>query len=153
MTPLQLRPVIDETVSLLRPLIQERQLEVRVEVPETLPPVVANQRAVAQILMNLVSNAAKFTPAGGHVTLGAISSESRVHISVRDTGIGIAADDQAKLFTYFEQVGGKHAHHMKGSGVGLALTRALVERQGGAISVRSALGSGSTFKFDLEIAS
>ena len=152
-SPLRLRPVIDEAVSLLRPLIQERGLELALEIPDDLPLVTANQRAVAQILINLISNAAKFTPAGGHVTLGAVAHDSRVHVSVRDTGIGIAPEDQAKLFTYFEQVGGKHAHHMKGSGVGLALTRALVERQGGAISVRSAPGGGSTFKFDLEVAS
>jgi PAS domain S-box-containing protein len=151
--PVQLRPVIEESVSLLRPLIDGRGLLLSLDIAGDLPMVMANQRAVAQILINLISNAAKFTPHGGSVTLGAVVNSSRVHVSVRDTGIGITAEDQAKLFTYFEQVGDKHTHHMKGSGVGLALTRALVERQGGSISVRSALGCGSTFNFDLEVAS
>jgi signal transduction histidine kinase len=97
--------------------------------------------------MNLISNAAKFTPVGGAVVLEARAAASGGH-----TGIGIALEDQKKLFVYFEQVGGKHAHHMKGSGVGLALTRALVERQGGTITVRSTLGSGSAFDVHLPVA-
>jgi PAS domain S-box-containing protein len=152
MAATELGPVIEETAALLRPLIDERGLAMTIELGCDLPLVLANRRAVVQILINLISNAAKFTPPGGTVALQALHDASRVSVSVRDTGIGIASEDQAKLFTYFEQVGEKHAHHMKGSGVGLALTRALVERQGGSISVRSVPRVGSTFKFDLKVA-
>jgi two-component system cell cycle sensor histidine kinase PleC len=148
-TPIALPPIIQETIGLVRSLVDEKSLVMTIDIAADLPLVVAERRAVVQILMNLISNAAKFTPAGGNVALSARSVASRVHVSVQDTGIGIAPEDQRKLFTYFEQVGGKHAHNMKGSGVGLALTRALVERQGGEITVHSKLGSGSTFDFHL----
>ncbi len=152
LAPLALGPVIRETMELVSSLLDERALDVTVDVSHELPLVLADRRAVVQILMNLVSNAAKFTPPHGSVVLTAQAAASRVHVSVRDTGIGIAPEDQSRLFTYFEQVGGKHAHHMKGSGVGLALTRALVERQGGTISLHSTVGVGTTFVFDLAAA-
>ena len=151
--PIDLEPIIFETMGLMRSLIDEKSLAMTINIAPGLPLVLAERRAVVQILINLISNAAKFTPSGGSVVLEAQRTSSRVHVSVRDTGIGIALEDQKKLFTYFEQVGDKHAHHMQGSGVGLALTRALVERQGGAITVRSAIGVGSTFDFHLPMAS
>ena len=153
LAPLALRQVIDETISILQPLIDERGVAVSLVIAEEIPLAMANHRAVKQILINLVSNAAKFTHAGGTVSIDALATESRLHITVRDTGIGIAPEDQATLFTYSEQASGKHVHHMTGSGVGLALTRALVERQGGAIAVHSIVGSGSAFTFDLQVAS
>ncbi len=151
--PLDLGPVIHDSVALVGPLFEQRSLVTSVAVPDNLPPVVADRRAVAQILFNLLSNAAKFTPEGGAIAVEARLRGSAVHVAVRDTGIGIAPEDQVKLFTYFEQLGGKHESHMKGSGVGLALTRALVERQGGAITVESTPGRGSTFDFHLAVAS
>ena len=150
--PIDLAPIIDETIGLVRSLIDEKALALTIDISPNLPLIVAERRAVVQILINLISNAAKFTPAGGSVAVHARVASSHVHVSVQDSGIGIAPEDQEKLFKYFEQVGAKHAHQMKGSGVGLALTRALVERQGGAITVRSAVGVGSTFAFHLPAA-
>jgi signal transduction histidine kinase len=149
LAPVELTPIIEQSVALVRPLVQEKQLELSLQVPEGLPPVVGDRRSIVQILVNLLSNAGKFTPAGGSVDVSARLVAGWVEIAVRDTGCGIAPEDQERLFVYFEQLGGKNAARMKGSGVGLALTRSLVEKQGGAISVESAVGKGSTFRVRL----
>jgi signal transduction histidine kinase len=147
--PLELAPLIEQSVALVRPLVHEKQLELGVQVPEGLPPVVGDRRSIVQILVNLLSNAGKFTAPGGALDLSVRVIAGWVEIAVRDTGCGIAPEDQARLFVYFEQLGGKNAARMKGSGVGLALTRSLVEKQGGVISVESEVGKGSTFRVRL----
>jgi signal transduction histidine kinase len=149
---LEMLPVLQEGVEMVRPMIEERRHCVEVRVPEDLPLVRADRRALVQILVNLVSNAAKFTPPSGRITVSAAADASLVRVDVEDTGVGIEAANQARLFTYFEQLGGKHSHDMKGSGIGLALTRALVEKLGGTIGVDSALGRGSRFSFTLPVA-
>jgi PAS domain S-box-containing protein len=153
MHPLDLAPLIDQSVALVRPLLHEKQLELSVDLASDLPAARADRRAVVQILVNLLSNAGKYTPAGGAIHVSASSDGAWVHVAVKDTGQGIAPSDQARLFTYFEQLGGKRAANMKGSGVGLALTRSLVEKQGGTITLESAPGQGSTFRFRLEAVS
>jgi signal transduction histidine kinase len=102
-----------------------------------------DERKVKQILFNLLSNAVKFTPGGGKVTLAARAADEQVVISVRDTGIGISADDQTKIFEEFYQVGTSRTQ--EGTGLGLALTRRLVELHHGQLSVESESGVGSTF--------
>ena len=131
------------------PLAEEQAQELGIDVPGDLPPLMGERRALVQVLVNLLTNAAKFTPARGHLAVRARLEPSWVVIQVIDDGIGIAEEDQARLFQYFEQLGAKHQHHMKGSGVGLALTRALVEKMGGTIGVTSALGVGTTFEVRL----
>jgi signal transduction histidine kinase len=103
----------------------------------------ADERKVKQILFNLLTNAVKFTPAGGQVTLAASVVDDQIEISVRDTGVGIGADDQERIFEEFYQVG--RAGTQEGTGLGLALTRRLVELHHGRLSVESELGVGSTF--------
>jgi signal transduction histidine kinase len=153
LTPVELGPIIEQSVALVRPLVHEKQLELGVHVPDALPRVVGDRRSIVQILVNLLSNAGKFTAPGGTLDLTVRLVAGWVEIAVRDTGCGIAPEDQARLFVYFEQLGGKNAARMKGSGVGLALTRSLVEKQGGAISVESEVGKGSTFRVRLGAAS
>ncbi len=152
LAPVALAPLIREGVALVRPLIEEKHLALTLTLPAGLPPVLGARRALVQVVLNLVSNAAKFTPDGGQITIAAAASADWVDLDVRDTGIGIAPEDQARLFTYYEQVGGKHAHHMQGSGVGLALTRALVEQQCGTITVASEVGRGTCFNVRLRVA-
>jgi signal transduction histidine kinase len=103
----------------------------------------ADERKVKQILFNLLTNAVKFTPAGGQVTLAASVVDDQIEISVRDTGVGITAEDQERIFEEFYQVG--RAKTQEGTGLGLALTRRLVELHHGRLSVESELGVGSTF--------
>jgi signal transduction histidine kinase len=141
-----LADVIEEVLSLVKPLVDERRHSVELAVPADLVGFRTNRRALVQILESLLSNAAKYTLPGGHIEVRARRNEQGdFELAVKDSGIGIALEDQPRLFQYFERLGGKHAHQMRGAGIGLALTRALLERLGGAIRVTSALGMGSTF--------
>ncbi len=139
------RILIDAAVGMVRPLLDERSHAFHVDIREGMSRVRCDARAVVQVLVNLLSNAAKYTESGGRIALSIAEEGSWARVSVSDNGVGIAPEDQAHLFTYFTQVGAKHKHHMMGSGVGLALTRGLVERMGGSIDVSSECGRGSTF--------
>jgi len=114
---------------------------------------VADERKVRQILLNLLSNAVKFTPDGGKIDVRAIQSQDNVEISVSDTGIGIAEEDQEAIFEEFRQVGSDYARKREGTGLGLTLARKFVELHGGRIWVRSEIGRGSTFTFTLPVRS
>lgn len=111
----------------------------------TITTVPADERKLKQVLFNLLANAIKFTAPGGTVTLAARTMDGNVAISVTDTGVGISDEDQRKLFQAFTQVDGSLARRHEGTGLGLALTRRLVELHGGWITVRSVPGEGSTF--------
>ncbi len=113
--------------------------------------VAADARKLKQIVFNLLSNAVKFTPAGGSVALTARTDGEMVEIAVADTGAGISAEDQQKLFREFTQVDGSLSRRHEGTGLGLALTKRLVELHGGTIGVRSAPGAGSTFTVRMPI--
>ena len=104
-----------------------------------------------QVLLNLLSNAIKFTPDGGRVTLGARldGADGSVRLWVRDSGIGIAPADHAKLFQEFVQLDASPSRRFEGTGLGLALCKRMVELHGGTIGVESSLGRGSTFWFTL----
>jgi two-component system cell cycle sensor histidine kinase PleC len=122
------------------------------EIP-TLPDVDGDYRAIKQILLNLLSNAIKFTPKGGHITLraevapGALGD--RLKVSVVDTGIGIAKEDLARLAKPFEQIESQHSKTQQGTGLGLALTKSLVELHGGSLALESEPGRGTTVSFSL----
>ncbi len=123
--------------------------------PDQLPEIEADYRAVKQILLNLLSNAIKFTPRDGQITVGAkITNDhlgERLVIWVADTGIGIAKDDLARLAQPFEQVEGQLAKSNQGTGLGLALTKSLVELHGGELELTSTPGQGTTVSFSLPI--
>jgi signal transduction histidine kinase len=108
---------------------------------------VADERKVKQILLNLLSNAVKFTSEGGRVGVTVTRAEDGVTISVRDTGIGIAPEDQATIFEEFRQVGRDDARKQEGTGLGLTLARKFVELHRGRIWVQSQVGQGTTFTF------
>ncbi len=110
---------------------------------------VADERKLKQVLVNLLSNAVKFTPEGGRVEVRAAPADGGVEIAVSDTGIGIAPEDQEAIFEEFRQVGTDYAKKREGTGLGLALTRRIVELHGGRIWVKSDVGEGSTFTFSL----
>ena len=110
-----------------------------------------DERKFKQILLNLLTNAVKFTPAGGTVRLAAEEVDGMYRISVRDTGVGIAPEDIPRVFEEFRQVGTDAARKAEGTGLGLSLTRRLVELHGGRIEVASVVGEGSTFTFTLPL--
>jgi signal transduction histidine kinase/D-ribose pyranose/furanose isomerase RbsD len=118
-------------------------------VDERLGDFVGDERKIKQILLNLLSNAVKFTPEGGRIGIKARQADGSVEISVSDTGIGIAPEDQPKIFEEFRQVGSDYAHKVEGTGLGLTLAKKFVELHGGRIWVESEVGKGSTFSFTL----
>jgi signal transduction histidine kinase len=149
--PAPITPVIENAVRLVRPLAAEagHALEVHVE---RLPECTVDARALLQILVNLLSNAVKFTPPRGKIEVSAHTHGDEVAVSVRDNGVGIAAEDHERIFEYFEQAVPPPGGPGRGSGIGLALVRALVRRLGGNIRLDSTPGKGSTFTFTLPVA-
>ena len=119
---------------------------------ERLGAIRADERKLKQVLLNLLSNAIKFTPEGGRIEVRAAPVDGSVEVSVTDTGVGIAPEDQQAVFEEFRQVG-PAAKRVEGTGLGLALSRKFVELHGGRISVRSEVGRGSTFTFTLPVRS
>jgi signal transduction histidine kinase/DNA-binding response OmpR family regulator len=141
--PMELGAAVAESVSGLRPLADRKAIALDVQVPAN-TDVLADRGRVRQILYNLLSNAIKYTPSGGRVTVAAERLDGSVHLSVTDTGVGISTDDQALVFEEFRQVGDP-AKRQEGTGLGLALTRRLVEAHGGRLELTSELGVGSRF--------
>jgi signal transduction histidine kinase len=140
---------IESGLVIVRERAARHGIRVSTAVPADLPEVEADERKVKQILYNLLSNAVKFTPDGGAVEVSAARDGDAIRVSVRDTGIGIAPDDQARVFEEFRQVGRERSR--EGTGLGLTLTRRFVELHGGRIWLESAPGSGSTFSFTLPV--
>ncbi len=147
---LALPPVLDAVVDTTKALIKDRPVELHIMVPEHLPTVLADAQRVRQVLLNLMSNAAKFTDRG-RITLAAEVGPEFVTLSVADTGIGIDPDARRRLFIPFQQVDGSTTRRAGGTGLGLAISRSFVEMQGGEIWVESEPGQGTTFSFTLPI--
>ncbi len=150
--PLDLLAVLQDVSGMGEHLAQQKNLAFRMEAPDTLPRVDGDKTRLRQVLLNLLSNAVKFT-AHGEVALKAVLEGNEILISVSDTGLGIEKADQDKIFDEFQQSDRSVARGYGGIGLGLAITRRLVEMHGGRIWVTSsgAEGSGSTFSFTLPI--
>lgn len=146
--------LVRETAEEMYSWVQRAELQLKVSLPENCPLVLTDQRRTAQSLTNLISNALKFTPAGGSIEIsvevGKLKHAGFMVVSVKDTGCGIAPQDILKVFGYFVQVGAQEKHP-EGSGLGLSLARSMVELQGGTMWVTSHPGEGSTFSFTLPI--
>jgi signal transduction histidine kinase len=140
---------IDNALTLVKGRAAIHAITLVPHVDRRLGAFVADERKLKQILVNILSNAVKFTPEGGRVEVRAAPADDGVEISVADTGIGIALEDQAAIFEEFRQVGSDYARKREGTGLGLTLTRRFVELHGGRIWVKSAPGQGSTFIFTL----
>jgi signal transduction histidine kinase len=146
-----IREALGNALTLVGERAQRRGIALESEIDASLGDMNGDERKFKQILLNLLSNAVKFTPEGGRVTLTAHSTDANVVIAVRDTGVGIAADDQERIFEEFRQVGTDYARKVEGTGLGLALTRRFVELHGGDIVVESELGAGSEFRITLPL--
>ena len=136
--------------STLEPLAADKKLAFKVEMPPELPPGRGDGRRLSQVLINLVGNAIKFTDAG-EIAIKAEANNGSFHVSVRDTGPGISAADQAKLFQEFQQADNAIARKKGGTGLGLAISKRIIEMHGGRIWVESQVGRGSTFAFALPV--
>ncbi len=142
---------LENTVALVRERAARTGVELDLEVDDRLTAWTADERKFKQIVLNVVSNAVKFTPQGGKVTVRASCNDGGMEVAVTDTGIGIAPQDQALVFEEFRQVGADYTTKVEGTGLGLALTKKLVELHGGRIWVESDKGKGSTFTFTLPL--
>jgi signal transduction histidine kinase len=138
-------------VGLFQPLLDKKRMTGKVTVAAELPTVMADDEKIRQVITNLVSNAYKFTPEGGTLTLSAKDSGADITVSVADTGIGIPKEFIGQLFERFKQVPGTRQKMggPKGTGLGLAIAKGIVEAHGGRIWAESEPGQGTTFFFTL----
>ena len=142
----ELATVVDEAMAVIGGLAARRKLQLTVDIDPALGAVRLDPMRLKQVLYNYLSNAIKFTPEGGRVTIRVRPDDGeRFRIEVEDTGPGISPEDEDRLFIEFQQLDASSAKKIGGSGLGLALTKRLVEAQGGTIGVHSVFGSGSTF--------
>ena len=148
--PVGIADAVAEAVDLVRPLATDQQIELATAADLDAECFVRGDRQrLKQVLLNLLTNAIKYTPSGGHVTISYAAAESGiVRLSVKDTGRGIAADKLARLFTPFDRLGAEQST-VEGTGLGLALCQRLMQAMHGTIGVNSTIGSGSTFWIEL----
>jgi len=142
---------LSSAMTLVRERAQNHGITLSLDVDPQVGAVRADERKVKQVVLNLLSNAVKFTPDGGSISVRATLDTDCVEVAVRDTGIGIALEDQAAVFEEFTQVGRDYTKKAEGTGLGLALTKRIVELHGGRIWLESAPGEGSTFAFTLPL--
>ncbi len=140
---ISLETVIDDCMRMLEPRAQTERIALKCDLPQALPLVHADERALRQVLLNLLSNALKFTQPGGEVIVFAQAEHNGILFGVRDDGIGIAEDDQSRVFETFGQ--GRHdvVTHDKGTGLGLAIVKGLIAGHGGEVSLTSRVGEGT----------
>jgi PAS domain S-box-containing protein len=149
--PVDIRRIIAEVTTTFRPQLETKHQILTLHLPEDLPNAWADQSRLTQILVNLVSNAHKYTPEGGSIKIAASLRGSSLRVEVIDSGIGISADDQAKLFSKFFRAQNRATEEVGGTGLGLSITRSLVAMHGGQMEVSSTPGQGSTFAFELPL--
>lgn len=159
-TSLRLSEVIDSTIRSTRKQIEEKQQTLTLNIPDDLPDVWADKTRLEQVIVNLVSNAHKYTPAGGLIEITAERSPNHwdlsgpaevVHIWVKDNGIGISEEDQQKIFQKFFRSDDPKTREVPGTGLGLNITKSLVEMQGGCIWFESEFRQGTTFHFTIPV--
>jgi signal transduction histidine kinase len=147
LAPTPLRELVEDLRETMLPMAREKGIALDNAVPADLPPARADRAKLRRVLVNLVSNALKFTPRGGRVEVAAQAGGGTLRVSVADTGVGIPPEDLERLFDKYEQARSRATRSEKGTGLGLYITRQLVELHGGRIEVSSEVGRGSTFSF------
>jgi signal transduction histidine kinase len=145
-----MKDVVDSVITTVEPLAAEKRLAFKVELQTNLPRGRGDERRLAQVLLNLIGNAIKFTETGG-VTIRASAANGAFAVEVRDTGPGISATHQDKIFEEFHQVDSSSTRKKSGSGLGLSIAKRIVEMHGGRIWVESVPDQGSTFSFTVPI--
>ncbi len=148
---LDLGELIRAAAATLWPLLNAKEQSLELAVPPDLAPVRGDKARLTQIMINLLSNAHKYTPAGGSIRVEVSLRDGKLQVDVQDTGIGMSAEEQAQLFTRFFRADNSTTRAHGGTGLGLVITRSLVEMHAGSMSVKSTPGEGSTFSFTLPI--
>jgi signal transduction histidine kinase len=141
--------MVEELADTMGFLFKNKRITLETQVPENLPLVEVDPKKMEQVILNLLNNALKYTPDGGLVTVGAKDRVTDILVWVSDTGIGIPQKDLDKIFTGFYHSGYKLSYEYKGPGLGLAISRKIIEGHGGHIWAKSEVGKGSTFYFTI----
>jgi signal transduction histidine kinase/CheY-like chemotaxis protein len=147
--PNRLEPVLQQAAHNLRTMVEERRIHLEMKLADDLPVVMLDPARVAQVVTNLLSNALKFSPPAGRIIISAERWQGMVRVGVRDFGEGIAPQDHSKLFRKFSQIDSGPTRKVGGTGLGLVISKGIVEQHGGTIWVESTHGEGSTFYFTL----
>jgi signal transduction histidine kinase len=159
--PVEVPDVVDEVMRSTRRQVEDKRQTIELHLSTYLPAVWADRLRVGQVLTNLISNAHKYTPEGGKILVGAEVTNNQwdpdgakrvVHLWVKDNGIGISVDDQAKIFQRFFRSDDSKAREVPGTGLGLNITKSLVEMQGGRIWFESEYRAGTAFHFTIPVA-
>jgi signal transduction histidine kinase/CheY-like chemotaxis protein len=146
---LRLEPVVTQATQNLRTLMEERKIQLEIEMASDLPELMIDPNRIAQVVTNLLSNAIKFSPAEGRLEVMVEHWEGCVRVGIRDCGEGIAPENLPKLFKKFTQIDSTSTRRAGGTGLGLVICKGIVEQHGGQMSVESVVGQGSTFYFTL----
>ena len=143
---IQLTQVVEEACSIVKPMVESKRLAMSISIEEAVQPVFLDPAKLKQVLYNYLSNAVKFTAEEGSVGVSVVSEGPHAfRIEVSDTGVGIAESEIPRLFAEFQQLDDGASKKYQGTGLGLALTKRIVEAQGGSVGVRSTLRKGSAF--------
>jgi signal transduction histidine kinase len=149
--PVDLRAALLSVLPVVKPRAADKRIKISTFLPTDLPPVSADPSKFGQVLLNLLTNAIKYTHENGSVSVEARPKGDVVEIWVTDTGIGISQEDVDRVFTRFTQVDSSASRMQGGTGLGLTIVKELVELHGGEIRVQSKLGKGSSFIFTMPI--
>lgn len=152
LAPTELPALVGEICEASGAVAGDKGVTVDCHFPDDLPKVAADRAKLRRVIVNLVSNAVKFTPKGGRVNIHGERQGALVRVSVTDTGVGVSAEDLPHLFEKYEQGSSRAPRREKGTGLGLYITRQLVELHGGEIAAQSEVGKGSTFSFTIPVA-
>ncbi len=145
-----IKDVIDTAIEIARPKMGEKDIQLNFEIPDNLPAIEADKEQITYVFLNLISNAFKYTPSGGIVEVKVSKDAEGLVVEIKDSGIGIPPDDQPHIFEEFFRAGNV-VKTTKGTGLGLALAKYIIERHGGNIFLESELGKGATFRFTMPI--
>ena len=152
LSTLPMKSLLNELAMLVADMVSKKKIEMVLEIADDLPDIEADELKVKEIIYNLLSNAVKFTPNGGKIIMRAKNGDSKIMIEVVDTGIGIAPENISKIFEGFFRVDTPYSRVTEGTGLGLPLSRKLVELHGGTFSVESkGLEKGTKVRFTLPV--
>jgi signal transduction histidine kinase len=144
--PVDMAALIRDQVAFHLPQAESAAIRLESDIPENLPPVMANRRNMEEVLANLITNAIKYSPNGGKVTVSASAGADFLSIKVQDTGIGIEPEEMKMIFKQFYRIKNEQTRYINGTGLGLAIVKSILESHQGRIKVESRSGEGSTFK-------
>jgi two-component system phosphate regulon sensor histidine kinase PhoR len=151
--PLDLKPVLARALGVLSKTIKDKKIKLNSDVPETLPKALADEKRLAQVFLNLLDNAVKYTPDGGSVNIGISQTDDHLRIDISDTGIGIPENDMPRVFERFYRVDKARSREMGGTGLGLSIVKHIVLSHNGQVWAESEPGRGSKFTFTVPVAS